>query len=69
MAQPERNVEAAPKKKRGRPSKVDKLRQRLTDNFSAYENATMPRYMSERLKSLDLQNHPATYALWREWQC
>ena len=62
----EQELAVQPKKKRGRPSKIDKFRQTLTDK--TWENGQAPIAIVERLKELDRQRDSNTYALYLEWK-
>ena len=62
----EQELAVQPKKKRGRPSKIDKFRQTLTDK--TWENGQAPIAIVERLKELDRQQDSNTYALYLEWK-
>jgi DNA-binding protein H-NS len=62
----EQELSVQPKKKRGRPSKIDKFRQTLTDK--TWTNGQAPIAIVERLKELDRQGDSNTYALYLEWK-
>jgi hypothetical protein len=63
----EQELAVQPKKKRGRPSNIEKFRQTLA-NPTFWENGKAPLYIVERVKKLDRNHDKNAFFIWQEWQ-